>query len=31
MTPATAVKRVLIADPSDKSRQGLALFLREKA
>jgi CheY-like chemotaxis protein len=30
MTPATAVKRVLIADPSDKSRQGLAVFLREK-
>lgn len=30
MTLAAAAKRVLIADPSDKSRQGLALFLREK-
>ena len=30
MTATNAVKRVLIADPSDKSRHALALYLREK-
>jgi len=30
MTVATAVKRVLIADPADKTRQALAMYFREK-
>ncbi|MGZ8432653.1 MAG: response regulator, partial [Candidatus Deferrimicrobiaceae bacterium] len=30
MTTTTGAKRVLIADPSDKSRQALSTYLREK-